>query len=134
MQINNNNDDNSDVGKSRNKNMNEVPPCWKIAREETKGRDEDCTDHENYKSIEQERHRKLESGCRHKTNEDTEWGDEHVNYSDISDTSTSTSLIQDGNTVHNSAPDDVSSDSEPENVIIRRKKKTESQNSNEDEK
>ena len=122
-QINNNKDDNSDVGKSQNNNMNEVPPCWKIAREETKGRDEDCTDCENYKSIEQERHGKFESGCRRKTNEDTECDDEHVNYSDISDTSTSTSLIQDGNMVHNSAPEDISSDSELENVIIRRKKK-----------
>ena len=35
-QINNNNDDNSDVAKSQNKNMNEVPHCWKIVREETK--------------------------------------------------------------------------------------------------
>ena len=76
----------------------------------------------------------MESGCRHKTNEDTECDDEHVNFSDISDTSTSTLLIQDGNTIHNSAPKDISSDLEQENVIIRRKKIMESQNSNEDEK
>ena len=133
-QINNNKDDNSDVGKSQNINMNEVPPCWKIAKEETKGRDADCTDCVNYKSTEHERHGKFESHCRHKTNEDTECEDEHVNYSDISDTSTYTSLIQDGNRVHNSAPEDVSSNSELENVIIRRKKNMESQNSNEDKK
>ena len=63
------------------------------------------------------------SGCRHKTNEDTECDDKHVNYSYISDTSTCTSLIQDGNMVHNSAPKDISSNLELENVIIRRKKK-----------
>ena len=55
MQINKNNDDNSDVAKSQNKNMNEVQHCWKIVREETKGRNQDCTDPENFESIEQER-------------------------------------------------------------------------------
>ena len=133
MQIYNNNDDSSDIAKSQNKNMKEVPHCWKIVREETKGRNQDCTDPENCKSIEQERHGKLESCGGLKRNEDTECDDEHVNYSDISDTFTSTSIIQDGNMVHNSASNDVSSDSKLEN-IIRRKKKTESQNSNEDEK
>ena len=120
--LNKNNDDNSDVAKSYNKNMNEVPYCWKIVRKETKGRNQDCTDPENCKSIEQERCGKLESDGRLNKNEDTKCDDEHVNYSDISDTSTSTSIIQDGNMVHNSAPDDVSSDSGPENVIIRKKK------------
>ena len=67
-----------------------------------------------------------------KKTEDT-CDDEHVNYSYISDTTTSTSIIQDGNMVHNSAPNDISSDSKLENVIIR-KKKQESQNSNKDEK
>ena len=35
--------------KVENKNMNEVPHCWKIVREETKGRNQkqDCTDPEN---------------------------------------------------------------------------------------
>ena len=33
MQINKNNDDNLDVAKSKNKNMNEVPHFWKIVRE-----------------------------------------------------------------------------------------------------
>ena len=76
----------------------------------------------------------MESGGRLKINEDTECDDKHVNYSDISDTSTPTSITQDGNMVHNSTPNDVSSNSKLENVIIRRKKTTESQNSNKDEK
>ena len=118
-QINNNNDDNSDVAKIQNKNMNEVPYCSKIVREEKEPRDKDCTDDENSKSIEVERHRKLESVGRFTKNEDTECDNEHVDYSDISDTSTSTSIIQDGNTVNNSVPNDVSSDSKPENVIVR---------------
>ena len=82
-------------------------------------RNKDCTDDENSKSIEVERHRKLESVGRFTKNEDTEHDNEHVDYSDISDTSTSTSIAQDGNMVHNSAPDDVSSNSESKNVIIR---------------
>ena len=36
--------------------MNNVPHCWKIVREETKGRNQDCTDPKNCKSNEQERH------------------------------------------------------------------------------
>ena len=134
MPINNNNDDNSDVAKIQNKSMNEVPYCLKITREEKKPRNKDCMDDENSKSIEVERHRKLESDGRFTKNEDTECDDEHVGYSDISDTSTSTSIIQDGNTVHNSGPNDISSNSEPENVIIRQNKKTEYKISNEDEK
>ena len=118
-QNNNNNDDNSDVAKIKNKNMNEVPHCLKIVREEEKCRNKDCTDDENSKSLEMGRGRKLESVGRFTRNEDTEHDNEHVDYSDISDTSSSTSIIQDGNKVHNSAPDDVSSDSELENVIIR---------------
>ena len=46
---------------------------------------------------------------------------------------TSTSIIQDGNMVHNSDADGISSDSEPENVIIR-KITNGIQNSNEDKK
>ena len=122
MQINNNNDDNSDVAKIKNKNMNDIPCCSKIVMEEKEPRDKDCTDDENSKSIEMERGRKLESVGRFTKNEDTQCDNEHVDYSvisDISDTSTSTSITQDGNTVHKSVPDDDSSDSELENVIIR---------------
>ena len=122
-QINNNNDNNSDVAKIQNKNMNDIPYCSKIVREEKDPRDKDCTDDENSKSIEVERHRKLESVGRFTKIEDTECDNEHVDYSDISDTSTCTSIIQDGNMVHNSVPNDVSSDSEPENVIVRQNKK-----------
>ena len=96
-QINKNNDDNLDVAKIQNKNMNEVPYCLKIVREDEKPRDKDCTDDENSKSVEVERCRKLESVGRFTKNEDTECDNEHVDYSDISDTSTSTSIIQDGN-------------------------------------
>ena len=81
-----------------------------------------------------ERCRKLESVGRFTKNEDTECDNEHVDYSDISDTCTSTLIIQDGNTVHNSAANDVSSNSEPENVKIRQNKKTEYKSSNEDKK
>ena len=129
-QINNNNYDNSDVAKIKNKNMNEGPCCLKIVREEEKGRNKDCTDDENSKNIEMERGRKLESVGRLTKNEDTQWD----NYSDISDTSTSNSITQDGNTVHNSAPNDISSDSKLENVIIRQNRNTEYKMSNEDEK
>ena len=55
-------------------------------------------------------------------NEDTQCDNEHVDYSvisDISGTSTSTSITQDGNMVHKSGPNDDSSDSEQVNVIIR---------------
>ena len=70
-------------------------------------------------------------------NEDTQCDNEHVDYSvisDISDTSTSTSITRDGNMVHKSVPNDDSSNSEPENVIIRQNKNTEYKMSNEDEK
>ena len=61
MQINKNSDDNSDIAKIQNKNMNEVPYYSKIVREEKEPRDQDCTDDENSNSTEVERHRKLES-------------------------------------------------------------------------
>ena len=50
--------DNSDVAKSRNKNINEVPDCSKTFSKKTKGRNQDSNDHENSESIEQERHGK----------------------------------------------------------------------------
>ena len=134
IQINNNSDDNSDVAKIKNKNMNEVPCCSKIVREEEKRRNKDCTDDGNSKSIEMKRGRKLESVGRFTKNEDTQLDNEHVDYSDISDTSTCTSITQDGNMVHNSVPNDVSSDSKPENVIIRWNRNAEYKMSNEDEK
>ena len=122
VQINNNNDDNSDVANIKNKNMNDIPCCSKIVTEKKEHRDKDCTDDDNSKSIEMERGRKLETVGRFTKNEDTQCDNEHVDYSvisDISDTSTSTSITQDGNMVHKSVPDDDSSDCEQENVIIR---------------
>ena len=76
--------------------------CYRRKKEH---RNKDCTDDENSKSIEMERGMKLESVGRFTKNEDTQCDNEHVDYSvisDISDTSTSTSIIQDGNTVHKS--------------------------------
>ena len=61
VQINNNNDDNSEVANIKNKNMNDVPCCSKIVTEKKEPRDKDCTDDDNSKSIEMERGRKLET-------------------------------------------------------------------------
>ena len=89
-------------------NWNNDVDKYEIVAEAVKSGKESKCDHQDYSEIVNE---KLESGGRLKKKEDTKCDDEHVNYSDISDTSTSTSIIQDGNMVHNSAPDDVSSDS-----------------------
>ena len=44
VQINNNNDDNSDVANIKNKNMNDIPYSSKIVTEKKEHRDKDCTD------------------------------------------------------------------------------------------
>ena len=122
VQINNNNDDNSDVANIKNNNMNDVEYGSKIVMEKKEHRDKDCTDDDNYKSIEMERGRKLETVGKFTKNEHTQRDNEHVDYSvigEISDTSRSTSITQDDNMVHNSVPDDDSSNCENENLIIR---------------
>ena len=61
--INKNKCDNSDVVKSGNHNINEIPDCFKTVSEQRKAKNEDSASHENCESYYQER-------CRNEINND----------------------------------------------------------------